>query len=81
MKRLSIDESYVLASSETTSTASSLGGEVVLGGGSKPLRLLNAFLEEGVSKQLTSRNWSGVSALTERREDTFNTPRIFLWQS
>ena len=47
MKRLSIDESYVLASSERTSTASSLDGEVVLGGGSKPLRLLNAFLEEG----------------------------------
>ncbi|KAM7438276.1 hypothetical protein ABFA07_012200 [Porites harrisoni] len=39
MKRLSIDESYVLASSERTSTASSLDGEVVPGGGSKPLRL------------------------------------------
>ena len=51
MKRLSIHESYILASSETTSTASSLGGEVVLGGGSKPLRILNGFLEEGKSKQ------------------------------
>ena len=42
-----------MASSETTSTASSLGGEVVLGGGSKPLRLLNAFLEEGGIKTIS----------------------------
>lgn len=81
MKRLSIDESYVLASSETRSTASSLGGEVVLGGGSKPPRLLNAFLEEGGVKIITSRTWSGTSALTEQRENMLNAPRIFLWQS
>lgn len=41
-----------MASSERTSTASSLDGEVVLGGGSKPLRLLNAFLEEGGVKTI-----------------------------
>ena len=58
MKRLSIDESYVLASSETTNTASSLGGEVVLGGGSKPLRLLNAFLEEGGVKTINQMEWN-----------------------
>lgn len=69
MKRLSIDESYVLASSETTSTASSLGGEVVLGGGSKPLRLLNAFLEEGGVKTINQPQleWSKCADRTKRR--------------
>ena len=46
IKRLSTDDSYLCDSSKTTSTASSLSGEVVLGGGNKPLRLLNTFLEE-----------------------------------
>lgn len=50
MKRLSIDEIYVLASSETTSTTSSLGGKVVHGGGSKPLRLLKGPLKHLVTK-------------------------------
>jgi len=55
MKCLSIDESYVFASSKKTSTASSLGGEVVRGGGSRPLQLLNAFLEEdSVNGNITS---------------------------
>ena len=69
MKRLSIDESYVLASSERTSTASSLDGEVVLGGGSKPLRLLNAFLEEGGVKTINQpqMEWNKCTDRTERR--------------
>lgn len=69
MKRLSIDESYALPSSETTSTASSLGGEVVLGGGSKPLRLLNAFLEEGGVKTINQPQleWNKCADRTKRR--------------
>ena len=69
MKRLFIDESYVLASSERTSTASSLDGEVVLGGGSKPLRLLNAFLEEGGVKTINQpqMEWNECTDRTKRR--------------
>lgn len=69
MKRLSIDESYVLASSKMTSTASLLGGEVVLGSGSTPLRLLNAFLEEGSVKTINQPQleWNKCADRTKRR--------------
>ena len=63
MKRLSIDDSYVLASSETTSTAFSLGG------GSTPLRLLNVFLEEGGVKTINQpqMEWNKCTDRTKRR--------------
>lgn len=68
IKRLSIgDASFVLGSLETTSTASSVGGEVVLGG-NKKLRLLNAFLGESDVKTIDSQQleWNQCADRTKR---------------
>jgi len=60
---------YVLASCKTTSTASSLGGEVVCSGGSRPLQLLNAFLEKDGVKTINQpqMEWNKCTDRTKRR--------------
>ena len=64
-----IDDSYLCGSSKTTSTASSLSGEVVLSGGNKPLRLLNTFLEECDVKTIIQPQieWNDCVDRTKRR--------------
>lgn len=66
---LFFDDSFVVGSSGTTSPASSVSGQVVLGGGNKQLRLLNTFLEACDVKTINSPQleWNECVDRTKRR--------------